>query len=162
MFSLHCVKLLTIKYAFYNKTYFSYLDSFRISCSRLGRSNFWRGIEFANRLIHFLHCHFSFALLRSSLMCLRGSRSSLRHPGYVDMSVVNLGTVEVRLGHQWGLAPFTSEQSYTLSLMYSTTYLTYWHNCLTIVCFPWCFLLLVFYGVIVWCIIIVIVYNKNA
>ena len=48
-------------------------------------------------------------------------------------------------------SPFTSERTYTISLMYSTTYLTYWHSVWQLFAFHdassrWCF-----YGIIVWC-----------
>ena len=48
-------------------------------------------------IVAFLRCRLSFALLRASVMCLRGARSSLRHPGHFDMSVVDLATTESKL-----------------------------------------------------------------
>ena len=41
-----------------------------------------------------LRCRLSFALLRSSIMCIRGSRSSRRHPGRIDVSTTDLAMSE--------------------------------------------------------------------
>ena len=45
-----------------------------------------------SRTIHWLRCRLSFSLLRSAIMCLRGSRSSIHHPinslsGAIDQAV---------------------------------------------------------------------------
>ena len=34
-----------------------------------------------SKMVHWLRCRLSFSLLRSSIRCLRGSRSSIHHPG---------------------------------------------------------------------------------
>jgi len=36
-------------------------------------------------IIGWLHCTFNFSLLKSSIMCIRGSRSSYGHPGSPDL-----------------------------------------------------------------------------
>ena len=47
-----------------------------------------------------LRCRLSFALLRSSVMCIRGSRSSRRHPGRIDLSAPDLAISEGNVGRQ--------------------------------------------------------------
>ena len=41
-----------------------------------------------------LRCRLSFALLRSSIMCIRGSRSSRWHPGRIDLTTTDLAVSE--------------------------------------------------------------------
>ena len=45
-------------------------------------------------VIALLRCQLSFALLKASVMCLRGARSSLHHPGRMDLSAIDLATAE--------------------------------------------------------------------
>ena len=41
-----------------------------------------------------LCCRLSFALLRSSIMCIRGSRSSRHHPHRIDLDAIDLAITE--------------------------------------------------------------------
>ena len=43
-----------------------------------------------SKMVHWLHCRLSFSLLRSSMRCLRGSRSSIHHPTGPPSSSLNI------------------------------------------------------------------------
>ena len=49
-----------------------------------------------SKTIHWLRCRLSFSLIRSAIMCLRGSRSTLHHPG-VNFDNINLALSEGRV-----------------------------------------------------------------
>ena len=51
-----------------------------------------------SKTIHWLRCRLSFSLLRSAIMCLRGSRSSLHHPE-INLNNIDLAITEGRVSH---------------------------------------------------------------
>ena len=51
-----------------------------------------------SRTIHWLRCRLSFSLLRSAIMCLRGSRSSTHHPA--GLPNIDLAYIEDRVSMQ--------------------------------------------------------------
>ena len=51
-----------------------------------------------SKTIHWLRCRLSFSLLRSAIMCLRGSRSSLHHPE-LSLQNIDLAITEGRVAN---------------------------------------------------------------
>ena len=51
-----------------------------------------------SKTIHWLRCRLSFSLLRSAIMCLRGSRSSLHHPE-LSLQNIDLAITECRVAN---------------------------------------------------------------
>ena len=84
---------------------------------RLAAMQAENSVSLYGSIFWFVRCRLSFTLLKSSLMCLWGCRSSLQHSGNIDVSVVNLATAKAWLGHQWGF-PFMSEQTDVLAKLF--------------------------------------------
>ena len=50
-----------------------------------------------SKTIHWMRCRLSFSLLRSAIMCLRGSRSALHKPAYTLVNSIDLACSEGRV-----------------------------------------------------------------
>ena len=50
-----------------------------------------------SRTMHWLRCRLSFSLLRSAIMCLRGSRSARHHPSSPPSAAIDLACAEGRV-----------------------------------------------------------------